>query len=152
MIDSKTILTVALIGALAYSAVITLLAYAVIIEQESEPEGEGSIAVVIQITSEKPSFEHSWNEFAVVEKGSSAYDALSSIANVSTKDYAIGKYITGINEVKEGDGWHWFFYTWDFNQDEWELAPVGVGAYKVNDGDFLRFELEQRAYPSLMSS
>ncbi|MFW9914552.1 MAG: DUF4430 domain-containing protein [Candidatus Thorarchaeota archaeon] len=148
MIDSRILLTVALIGALVYSGAVTLLAYVAIVEQEQEPEGEGTIAVAIQILSEKPSFEYNWAGFSVVNKESSAYDALSSIANISTKDYPIGKYITAINGIEEGNGWFWFFYVWDFNQDKWILASMGTGAYKVSDGDFLRFVFEERARTS----
>ncbi|MFQ5977857.1 MAG: hypothetical protein ACE5OZ_07005 [Candidatus Heimdallarchaeota archaeon] len=144
MIDSKTALTVALIGALAYSALVTLFAYVAIVEQTQESEGEGRITVSIQISSQRSSMEFELFEIVVVDKGTSAYGALTSIANVTTKDYAIGKYITGINDIEEGDGWHWFFYIWNFDLDKWELAPTGTASYNVSDGDFLRFALEQR--------
>ncbi|MHA2232606.1 MAG: hypothetical protein ACXAB4_08935 [Candidatus Hodarchaeales archaeon] len=144
MIDSKTALTVALIGALAYSALVTLFAYVAIVEQTQESEGEGRITVSIQISSQRSSMELEMFEIVVVDKGTSAYGALTSIANLTTKDFAIGKYITGINDIEEGDGWHWFFYIWNFDLDEWELAPTGATSYNVSDGDFLRFALEQR--------
>lgn len=144
MIDSKTALTVALIGALAYSALVTLFAYVAIVEQTQESEGEGRITVTIQISSQRFSMEFEIFEIAVVDKGTSAYGALTSIANVTTKDYAIGKYITAINDIEEGSGWYWFFYIWNFDIDEWGLAPTGTTSYNVSDGDFLRFAFEQR--------
>jgi len=148
MRDSKTALTVALIGALVYSGVVTTFAYFLVLDQQ-EPEGIGRISLFIEISSKRPSYELNWKGMAVVDKGSSAYAALSSVANVSTKDYAIGKYITGIMGITEGNGWYWFYYIWNFDLDDWELAPVGVSSYKVSDGDYLRFEFEDRDYPSL---
>ncbi len=134
-------------ASLLYSGLVTVFAYYIVLE-EQEPEGIGKISVVIQVKSERPAFKFEWIKMAIVNKGASAYDALNSIANLSTTDYAsYGKYIVGIDDANEGDSYYWFFYLWNFELDLWELSPLGVSGMKVSDGDILRFMLENRGYP-----
>ena len=144
--NTNILLIIVTIGALLYSGIITILAYNVIIEDE-KPSGTGEISVTIFVFSTRVSDDLNWAEIVVVDKGASAYDALSSIANITTKDYPMGKYLEGINGVIEEGGYYWFFYYWDFDKDAWELSPMGISSLKVSDGDFLQFKFEDRSYP-----
>lgn len=76
--------------------------------------------------------------------GYTALDALRCVAKVETKFYSWGEYIVAINDVRESleRNLFWLWYI-KGSKGEWELAPVGAGAYVLKNGDQIKFSYEK---------
>jgi hypothetical protein len=76
------------------------------------------------------------NETVQVAEGTSALDCFSLVSNISSNEYAFGKYVTGINGVMENGSHYWIYYV------NGEQAMVGADAYETREGDSLLFSYE----------
>jgi len=70
--------------------------------------------------------------------GATALEALNRVAVLETKVYpGLGVSvisIDGISKVPENK-MYWIFYTWNREKAGWEPIPVGVGKYRLSDGE-----------------
>ncbi|MEM2213669.1 MAG: DUF4430 domain-containing protein [Candidatus Nezhaarchaeales archaeon] len=80
----------------------------------------------------------------LVPIGYTALDALRCIAKVGTKLYSWGEYIVAIDDVYESfeKNLYWLWYIMG-DKGNWELAPVGAGAYVLKSGDHIKFSYER---------
>ncbi|MFH0922423.1 MAG: DUF4430 domain-containing protein [Candidatus Micrarchaeota archaeon] len=101
--------------------------------QQAQP-GEIALNVSIDYAGLQP------NYFAqtTVADGSTALEAFSKVANLSTKTFSFGLYVNGVNAVMEDNEKHLY---WQYYVDG-ELAPVGVDAFKIDKPVSLEFRLE----------
>lgn len=73
-----------------------------------------------------------------VTNGSTALEAFSKVANLSTKTFSFGLYVNGINGVMEDSqaGKYWQYYV------DGTLASVGADAFKIDKPMEFEFRLE----------
>lgn len=74
----------------------------------------------------------------LLPKNSTAFDAFNKTAKLNyTIDPIYGAFVSGINDLEQGNGYYWMFYVDD------ELAPVGVSSYILNRSLTLEFRYEK---------
>lgn len=81
----------------------------------------------------------------LVPIGYTALEALRCVAKVETRFYpGLGEYIVAIDGVSENTekNLYWLWYI-KGDKGEWELAPVGAGAYVLKRGDHVKFSYEK---------
>jgi hypothetical protein len=84
-------------------------------------------------------------ETVYLSKGSTALDAFRRFATIETVHYSgLGDLVVAIDGVRENAGAskYWQWYIWQENTASWELAPVGVGSYELNNGENIMFRYE----------
>ena len=98
--------------------------------------------VVIQNQSEQTlDLEKQFNIFLIaVIDGQTAYDLLKTQYQVLIKEYDLGIFIEGINDLKNTDQYYWAFYLND------EYAQKGADQTILNKGDKIEFRYEEIAF------
>jgi hypothetical protein len=72
--------------------------------------------------------EHVESHAVMMDIGSMVLEATEKVAELGTEEYSFGRLVTSINGVENGVGNHY----WQYYVDG-ELAPVGAGAYVVEE-------------------
>lgn len=78
-------------------------------------------------------------------RGATALEAFRRVAVVETRFYkGLGEYVVSIDGVSENPAANkfWMWYLWDEAKGAWELAPVGAGNHKLEDGEKIKFSYE----------
>ncbi|KXA93055.1 hypothetical protein AKJ65_06280 [candidate division MSBL1 archaeon SCGC-AAA259E19] len=90
--------------------------------------GDGSITKEIHLT-----------------KGATALEALNRVAAVGAKTSRKGVFVTSINGVSNvrENNLYWMFYTWSEKESKWKLIQLGVGSYRLHDGENFKASFEK---------
>ena len=110
---------------------------------QTNPNTVEKVTVVLIIESLHPSYSFNFTDISLVPVNQTLIGHLNDTIgqeNWHGINYGIaGWYIQRIFNATEGGSWHWLYYYRISNRKSWNLAPVGVSSFKLNQDYDIKF-------------
>ena len=127
-----------ILGAILIIALTSTLTLYIIKNTNTDDDNIVNVLAIINYGSLR---EPNTDEFNVtIQKGSSALEVFSKIAQLDLINYSFGVFIQGVNNYTEQDGDYWSFHYYDQITESWVYSEIGVSNYYVEDGDQIKLE------------